>query len=53
MQVPLRALAGLILVELALGGTPRILFMELLRRRSAVRGVPVLSVPTRCQRETQ
>jgi hypothetical protein len=53
MQVPLLALAGLILVELALGGTPRILFMELLRRRSAVRGVPVLSVPTRCQRETQ
>ena len=34
MQVPLLALAGLILVELALGGTPRILFMELLRRRT-------------------
>ena len=29
MQVPLLALAGLILVEFALGGTPRILFMEL------------------------
>jgi hypothetical protein len=34
MQVPLLALAGIIFVELALGGTPRILFMELLRRRT-------------------
>ena len=34
MQVPLLALAGLILVELALDGTPNILFMELLRRRT-------------------
>jgi hypothetical protein len=54
MQVPLLALAGIIFAELALGGT----------HKDSIHGtppaqnvrceeVPVLSVSTRCQRETQ